>query len=151
MWLRAAGQVSPARSGAALQAQPRAGCSGARGAPLLVEANKKVTKKMQVVLTKAVPNLGAEGQLTSVRMGYFRNYLLPQGFARLADEGILAAIKAKREAEEAAARKARPAAAVASAVRRRSLRCINLRCSAAGLHSCAVAPAHPRLRRAGAG
>ena len=34
-----------------------------------------------------------------------RNYLLPEGLAKLADESILAAIKAKREAEEAAARK----------------------------------------------
>ena len=33
------------------------------------------------------------------------NYLLPEGLAKLADESILAAIKAKREAEEAAARK----------------------------------------------
>ena len=33
------------------------------------------------------------------------SYLLPQGIAKLADEGILAALKAKREAEEAAARK----------------------------------------------
>ena len=54
-----------------------------------------------------MPNLGADGQLISVRVGYYRNFLCPQGFARLADEGILAAIKAKREAEEAAARKAR--------------------------------------------
>jgi large subunit ribosomal protein L9 len=61
----------------------------------------------QVVLTKEVPNLGAPGLLTSVRVGFFRNYLLPQGYAKLADEGILAAIKVKREAEEAAARKAR--------------------------------------------
>ena len=39
-----------------------------------------------------------------------RNYLLPEGLAKLADESILAAIKAKREAEEAAARKVRSAA-----------------------------------------
>ena len=39
-----------------------------------------------------------------------RNYLLPEGLAKLADESILAAIKAKREAEEAAARKVRHAA-----------------------------------------
>jgi hypothetical protein len=34
-----------------------------------------------------------------------RNYLLPEGLAKLADESILASIKSKREAEEAAARK----------------------------------------------
>ena len=65
----------------------------------------QVIKRQQVVLTKKMDSLGAEGELVSVRNGYFRNYLLPQGFAKLADEGILAAIKAKREAEEAAARK----------------------------------------------
>ncbi len=48
-------------------------------ATVRVQCNKKVTKKMQIVLTKAVPNLGAEGLLTSVRVGYFRNFLLPQG------------------------------------------------------------------------
>ena len=41
--------------------------------------------------------------------GLHRNYLLPEGLAKLADESILAAIKAKREAEEAAARKVRTA------------------------------------------
>ena len=64
-----------------------------------------MTKKTQVVLTKAVENLGAEGALVSVRNGHFRNFLLPTGQAKLADAGILAALKAKREAEEAAARK----------------------------------------------
>jgi hypothetical protein len=93
-----------ARSTVALQAQGRAARS-AVAAP--IECNKKVTKKTQVVLTKPVQNLGSEGALVAVRVGYFRNFLLPQGFAKLADEGILAVIKAKREAEEAAARKAR--------------------------------------------
>ena len=36
--------------------------------------------------------------------------MLPEGLAKLADESILAAIKAKREAEEAAARKVRATA-----------------------------------------
>jgi large subunit ribosomal protein L9 len=37
-------------------------------------------------------------------MGYFRNFLLPEGYARVADESVLAAVRAKQEAEEAAAR-----------------------------------------------
>ena len=46
-----------------------------------------------------------DGDLTAVRLGYFRNYLQPQGFAKLADEAVLAAVRAKAAAEEAAARK----------------------------------------------
>lgn len=53
-------------------------------------ADKRVTKKTQVVLTKPVKNLGSEGALVAVRNGYFRNYLLPQGYAKVADETILA-------------------------------------------------------------
>lgn len=45
------------------------------------------------------------GELESVRNGYYRNFLLPNGLAKLADVSVLAAIKAKEQAEEAAARK----------------------------------------------
>ncbi len=58
-----------------------------------------------MVLTQPIANIGKEGTLASVRLGYFRNYLLPQGMAKLADESILADIKKKKEQEEAAARK----------------------------------------------
>ena len=44
-------------------------------------------------------------KLTRTAVGFFRNYLAPQGLARLADEEVLAAVRAKKEAEEAAARK----------------------------------------------
>lgn len=50
----------------------------------------QVTKRTQVVLTKKVSNLGGEGTLVAVRNGYFRNYLLPLGMAKVADEAILA-------------------------------------------------------------
>ena len=56
---------------APLRAQAR-GASAARSVSLLVQCSKKVTKKAQVVLTQNVPNLGAEGLLTSVRLGYYR-------------------------------------------------------------------------------
>jgi large subunit ribosomal protein L9 len=36
---------------------------------------------MQIILTQDVPNLGKAGQLLSVRPGYGRNYLIPQGLA----------------------------------------------------------------------
>ena len=66
-------------SRAALPAPLRAQARGAAAvrAPLLVVASKKVTKKAQVVLTEDVPNLGAQGLLTSVRLGYFRCGLPP--------------------------------------------------------------------------
>ena len=36
---------------------------------------------MQLILTQDVHNLGSAGQLVSVKNGYGRNYLLPQGLA----------------------------------------------------------------------
>ena len=39
---------------------------------------------MQVILREDVPNLGKGGDLVSVRPGYGRNYLIPQGKAVLA-------------------------------------------------------------------
>ena len=41
---------------------------------------------MKVILQKDMKNLGKIGDLVKVRDGYGRNYLLPQGFAVLADE-----------------------------------------------------------------
>jgi large subunit ribosomal protein L9 len=36
---------------------------------------------MQLLLTEDVPHLGSQGDLVEVKMGYGRNYLLPQGLA----------------------------------------------------------------------
>jgi large subunit ribosomal protein L9 len=36
---------------------------------------------MQLLLTEDVPHLGQQGDLVEVKMGYGRNYLLPQGLA----------------------------------------------------------------------
>lgn len=36
---------------------------------------------MQIILTRDVPNLGAAGELVTVRPGYGRNYLVPKGWA----------------------------------------------------------------------
>ncbi len=43
----------------------------------------------QVILLKDVENVGKEGELLTVPVGYLRNYLLPNGVARKASEGIL--------------------------------------------------------------
>ena len=63
-------------------------------------AQKRVQKKHQVVLTRDVEGLGAEGQLKSVPVGYYRNYLQPQGLAAFADDRILETIRRQREEEE---------------------------------------------------
>ena len=56
----------------------------------------------QVILVRDVPGLGSEGSLKSVPVGYFRNYLQPQGLAAFANAGILDQIKRQREEEERA-------------------------------------------------
>ena len=42
---------------------------------------------MEVILIKDVDNLGDSNTLVKVRDGYGRNYLIPRGFAVLANEG----------------------------------------------------------------
>ncbi|PSC76948.1 50S ribosomal L9 [Micractinium conductrix] len=74
----------------------------ARQAAVQVVAQKRVTKKQQVILVRDVPGLGSEGSLKSVPVGYFRNYLQPQGLAAFANAGILDQIKRQREEEERA-------------------------------------------------
>ena len=41
---------------------------------------------MQLVLTEDVPNLGKQGDLVEVKLGYGRNYLLPNGLATIPSE-----------------------------------------------------------------
>lgn len=57
---------------------------------------------MKVILLKDVEHLGEQGEIHEVANGYGRNYLIPQGMARLATEG---AIKQAREGQRQAARK----------------------------------------------
>ena len=59
---------------------------------------------MQVILKKDVQNLGEAGDVITVKDGYARNFLLPQGVAEVATAGALenreknlARIKAKQE------------------------------------------------------
>ena len=68
---------------------------------------------MNVILLDKVENLGDIGDLVTVKPGYGRNYLLPQGKATLATRANLAEVEARRAelekaaAEELAAAKAR--------------------------------------------
>lgn len=59
---------------------------------------------MNVILLDKVENLGDIGDLVTVKPGYGRNYLLPQGKATLATKANLAEVEARRaELERAAA------------------------------------------------
>ena len=68
---------------------------------------------MNVILLDNVENLGGIGDLVTVKPGYGRNYLLPQGKAALATKENMAEIEKRRAelekaaAEELAAAKAR--------------------------------------------
>lgn len=71
-------------------------------AVLRVVAQRAVTRKVQIVLKSQVPSLGNVGELKSVPVGYYRNFLQPQGLAEVATEAVLAEIKKKQEMEERA-------------------------------------------------
>ena len=55
---------------------------------------------MKVILKKAIEDLGESGQVVSVKPGYARNYLLPQGFAYEASEANLQRIEEEQKAAE---------------------------------------------------
>ena len=57
---------------------------------------------MKVILKQDIPKLGDEGEIVTVKNGYGRNYLIPQGLAKLATEG---AIKEHEEMTRQASRK----------------------------------------------
>lgn len=58
---------------------------------------------MNVILLDNVENLGGIGDLVSVKAGYGRNYLLPQGKAALATKQNIAEFQARRTDLETAA------------------------------------------------
>ena len=65
---------------------------------------------MQVILVQNVDNLGKLGDVVQVKSGYARNFLLPQGIARMATPENVKAIEAQRaELERAEAEKAEEA------------------------------------------
>lgn len=53
-------------------------------------------KKIEVIFLDDVPNAGHKYEVEEVAMGYFRNYLLPNGLAEPATEEVLSALKEKR-------------------------------------------------------
>jgi large subunit ribosomal protein L9 len=55
---------------------------------------------MKLILKRAVPKLGEPGDVVSVKPGYARNYLLPQGLAYEASEANLQKIEEEQKAAE---------------------------------------------------
>ena len=61
---------------------------------------------MKVILLTDVQNLGSEGDVVSVKNGYGRNWLIPQGLAQMATPGLIRAFEdqlrqqARRRAQE---------------------------------------------------
>ncbi len=52
---------------------------------------------MEVILREYVPNLGAPGDVVTVKDGYARNYLIPKGFAIPASKKSLKAVERQRQ------------------------------------------------------
>ena len=72
---------------------------------------------MNVILLENVENLGGIGDLVSVKAGFGRNFLLPQGKAALATAGNMKNIEARRaDLEKAAAEELSKAQARAKAI-----------------------------------
>ncbi len=65
---------------------------------------------MEVILLENISNLGGLGDKVSVKAGFGRNYLIPQGKAVPATEAALAEFEARRAELEAAAAEALAAA-----------------------------------------
>lgn len=55
------------------------------------------TKRIELLLTSNVENLGIVGDIVRVRMGYARNYLLPMGVAELPTEEKMEALAEERK------------------------------------------------------
>ncbi|WP_257159188.1 50S ribosomal protein L9 [Corynebacterium cystitidis] len=55
---------------------------------------------MKLILTAAVENLGAPGDIVEVKDGYGRNYLLPRGLAIVATRGAEKQIEGIKRAQE---------------------------------------------------
>lgn len=58
---------------------------------------KKKPNVTKILLCEDIENLGYLGDIVEVKMGHARNYLLPQGLAKLATEGNIKAIADERD------------------------------------------------------
>lgn len=77
---------------------------------------------VQVILKKDVADLGHAGDLVTVKPGYARNYLIPQGMAFLATEGNLRRFEEeRRQIEQAADRERETATEMAGKLEGQSL------------------------------
>mmetsp|Transcript_35138 Transcript_35138/g.88967 ORF Transcript_35138/g.88967 Transcript_35138/m.88967 type:complete len:201 (-) Transcript_35138:252-854(-) len=85
--------------GTTLRVQPFQRASAKSRTVVLVEANKKVQKKTKVILTEDVSGVGAKGEIKQVPVGYWRNFLLPNGRANIATANVLEVIRLQKEAE----------------------------------------------------
>ena len=56
---------------------------------------------MKVVLFQSVDNLGSAGEVVDVKPGYYRNYLGPRGYAKVANRANLALMESRRKKIEA--------------------------------------------------
>ena len=65
---------------------------------------------MEIILMENIENLGSIGDKVSVKAGFARNYLVPQGKAKMATAENLAEFEAQRAELEKAAAEARAAA-----------------------------------------
>jgi large subunit ribosomal protein L9 len=83
-------------SGSSLRTRPVV-ASRTQRTCLVVEANKKVAKKQRVVFTQNLPSIGMLGEIKSVPVGFWRNYLQPRGMAKIASDGIMKQLKDEEE------------------------------------------------------
>ena len=60
---------------------------------------------MKIILLKNVPNLGQQGEIKEVAVGYARNFLIPQGLVKIVTPQIIAEVKKQKLAEEKLAEK----------------------------------------------
>jgi large subunit ribosomal protein L9 len=60
---------------------------------------------MKLILKKAVENLGDAGEVVTVKAGYGRNYLIPQGIAYMASEANMRRLEEERQRSEERSRR----------------------------------------------
>eukprot|EP00798_Chlamydomonas_sp_ICE-L_P024685 gene24685-10315_t len=90
--------MSMTMRGAALRSSPFGLATPVgRTTTVMVVAQKKVVKRTKVILMKDMESLGKVGDIKQVPVGYWRNFLLPTGSAKVADAKILEVIRAKKE------------------------------------------------------
>ena len=53
---------------------------------------------MKIILKQSVDNLGGEGEILEVKVGYARNYLIPKGWAKQATKVNIAATEKEIDA-----------------------------------------------------